>query len=146
MSVLAAAGCRNRVHGYIPLSDNMIDGDATRPGDVLRIRNGKTVEIISTDAEGRLLLADALSLATEAGPDAIIDLATLTGACVVSLGRRIAGLMSNNDDWAGQISAAADQAGEALWRLPLPARHTAATSTRRSPTSATPPRPAPRGR
>lgn len=120
MSVLAAAGCRNRVHGYIPLSDNMIDGDATRPGDVLRIRNGKTVEIISTDAEGRLLLADALSLATEAGPDAIIDLATLTGACVVSLGRRIAGLMSNNDDWAGQISAAADRAGEALWRLPLP--------------------------
>ena len=73
------------------MTDNMLGGDATRPGDVLKIRNGKTIEVLNTDAEGRLILADALSLASEAKPDAMIDLATLTGACMVALGRRSPG-------------------------------------------------------
>ncbi|MGH9231699.1 MAG: leucyl aminopeptidase family protein, partial [Acidimicrobiales bacterium] len=86
-----------RVLGFLPLTDNMPGGDATRVGDVLRIRNGTTVEVLNTDAEGRLVLADALSLAGEAEPDAVVDLATLTGACVVALGTVIAGLMGNHD-------------------------------------------------
>jgi leucyl aminopeptidase len=98
----------------------MPGGSATKPGDVLRIRNGKTVEVLNTDAEGRLVLADALSLAVEAEVDAILDLATLTGACVVALGRRVAGLMGNDEGWIEQVRAAADRAGEPVWPLPLP--------------------------
>jgi len=98
----------------------MLGGDATRPGDVLKIRNGKTIEVLNTDAEGRLILADALSLASEAKPDAMIDLATLTGACMVALGPKIAGLMGNNDSWIEQIEAASDLTGERVWHLPLP--------------------------
>jgi leucyl aminopeptidase len=109
-----------RVLGYLPLTDNMPGGDATRVGDVLRIRNGTTVEVLNTDAEGRLVLADALALADEAGPDAIVDLATLTGACMVALGTRIAGLMGNHEGFVEQVRAAADAAGEDLWPLPLP--------------------------
>ena len=112
-----------RVRGYLPMTDNMLGGDATRPGDVLTIRNGKTIEVLNTDAEGRLVLADALSLATEAKPDAIVDLATLTGACMVALGPKIAGLMGRNDDFLGQVEAASDRSGERVWRLPLPAEY-----------------------
>src|SRR5207249_3581792 len=83
---------------YVPLVENMPSGNAIRPGDVLKIRNGKTVEVLNTDAEGRLILADALSLASEERPAAVIDLATLTGACMVALGDKIAGLMGNDDD------------------------------------------------
>ena len=101
----------------------MLGGDAMRMGDVLKMRNGKTVEVLNTDAEGRLILADGLSLASEAKPDAIIDLATLTGAAMVSLGKDYAALMSNNDDFAAQVEAAADEAAELVWRLPLPARY-----------------------
>jgi leucyl aminopeptidase len=110
-----------RVMGYLPLTDNMPGGDATRVGDVLRIRNGKTVEVLNTDAEGRLVLADALSLASEDGPDAIVDLATLTGACVVALGSSVAGLMGNDDEFRDQVRAAAGAAAEPVWPLPLPA-------------------------
>jgi leucyl aminopeptidase len=109
-----------RVLGFLPLTDNMPGGDATRVGDVLRIRNGTTVEVLNTDAEGRLVLADALSLASEAEPDAIVDLATLTGACVVALGPGIAGLMANDDRLAARVRDAADAAGEPVWPLPLP--------------------------
>ena len=109
-----------RVTGYIPITDNMLGGDASRPGDILTIRNGKTVEVLNTDAEGRLILADALSLASEAEPDAIVDLATLTGACMVALGTKVAGLMGNHDAWIGAVEAAADRAGERVWHLPLP--------------------------
>ncbi len=109
-----------RVLGFLPLTDNMPGGDATRVGDVLRIRNGTTVEVLNTDAEGRLILADALSLAGEAEPDAIVDLATLTGACMVALGTGIAGLMGNRDGFVDQVRAAADTAGEPVWPLPLP--------------------------
>jgi leucyl aminopeptidase len=123
MATLRALGVRHRVTGYVPLVENMPSGNAIRPGDVLRIRNGKTVEVLNTDAEGRLILADALSLAVEAKVDAIIDLATLTGACMVALGDKIAGLMSNHDPWQAQVQAAADRAGEPIWPLPLPAEY-----------------------
>ncbi len=120
MSALKAAEVPVAVKAYLPMTDNMLGGDATRPGDVLRIRNGKTIEVLNTDAEGRLILADALSLASEAKPDAIIDLATLTGACMVALGPKIAGLMSNDDELAATVESAAARAGERVWRLPLP--------------------------
>ena len=121
MRALATLGAKVRVLGFIPVTDNMTGGDATRVGDVLTIRNGTTVEVLNTDAEGRLILADALSLASEHQPDAIVDLATLTGACMVALGDRMAGLMSNHDGWADQVQAAADSVGEPVWPLPLPA-------------------------
>ncbi len=130
-SAMAAVGPRSRVSGYLPLTDNMINGDATRPGDVLKIRNGKTVEVLNTDAEGRLVLADALSLASEAKPDAIVDLATLTGAVEVALGDRIAGLMGNDDDWVGIVADAARRGGERVWHLPLPADYRLALRLRR---------------
>jgi leucyl aminopeptidase len=117
---VAALGAKVRLLGFIPLTDNMPGGDATRVGDVLTIRNGTTVEVLNTDAEGRLVLADALSLATEAAPDAIVDLATLTGACMVALGDRTAGLMGNHRGWVDQVRAAADGVGEPVWPLPLP--------------------------
>jgi leucyl aminopeptidase len=109
-----------KVLGYLPLTDNMPGADATRIGDVLHIRNGTTVEVLNTDAEGRLVLADALVMASEARPSAIIDLATLTGACVTALGDRIAGLMSNDDALAAGLLESSAAAGEELWRLPLP--------------------------
>src|SRR5437899_10609215 len=98
-----------RVTGYVPLVENMPSGTAIRPGDVLKIRNGKTVEVLNTDAEGRLILADALALAAEDKPDAVVDVATLTGACMVALGDKIAGLMGNGDAWNEQVQAAADR-------------------------------------
>jgi len=117
---LAAVKPPVKVLGYIPLTDNMPGGDATRIGDVLHIRNGTTVEVLNTDAEGRLVLADALVMASDARPAAIVDLATLTGACKVALGDRIAGLMGNDDELIGKVRAAADSAGEMVWHLPLP--------------------------
>lgn len=105
--------------GYCPFAENMTGGEAMKLGDVLTIRNGKTVEVLNTDAEGRLILADALSYAAESQPAAIVDLATLTGACVVALGTKTAGLFANNDEVAGRVQAAADRAGERIWRLPL---------------------------
>ena len=117
---LAAVKPAVKVLGYIPLTDNMPGGDATRIGDVLHIRNGTTVEVLNTDAEGRLVLADALVMASDARPAAIVDLATLTGACKVALGDRIAGLMGNDEALMGKVQAAADAAGELVWPLPLP--------------------------
>jgi leucyl aminopeptidase len=120
MSALRDLGVRTRVIGYVPLVENMPSGNALRPGDVLTMRNGKTVEVLNTDAEGRLILADALALAAEEGADAIIDLATLTGAVTVALGDKIAGLMGSDDDWIEQVQDAAERAGERVWHLPLP--------------------------
>jgi leucyl aminopeptidase len=120
MSVLPALAPKVKVIGILPTTENMPSGHAIKPGDVLKIRNGKTVEVLNTDAEGRLVLADGLSLAVEAGVDAIVDLATLTGACMVALGRKIAGLMGNHDAWVQQVGDAADRAGEKVWHLPLP--------------------------
>ena len=121
MSLLAELRLPVHVIGFMPLTENMPGGRAIKPGDVLRARNGKTMEVLNTDAEGRLVLADGLSLAAEEKPDAIIDLATLTGAVVVALGRKIAGLMGNDDRLAGLIRAAGAAAGERYWQLPLPA-------------------------
>ncbi len=123
MSAVAAVGADVRVIGLAACTENLPSGRAIKPGDVLEIRNGKTVEVLNTDAEGRLVLADALSLAVEAEPDAIVDLATLTGACTVALGSEIAGLMSNHGGLAGQVEAAAERAGEPVWPLPLPKRY-----------------------
>jgi leucyl aminopeptidase len=120
MSALPAVAPKAKVTGYLCLAENMPSGTAIRPGDVLKIRNGKTVEVLNTDAEGRLVLSDGLSLAVEEEPDAIVDLATLTGACIMALGPKIAGLMGNNDPWIDQVQAAAERAGERVWPLPLP--------------------------
>ncbi|MHB1488501.1 MAG: leucyl aminopeptidase [Acidimicrobiales bacterium] len=119
MSVLADLGTRSRVIGFTPVTENMSNGRATKPGDVLHTRNHKTIEVLNTDAEGRLVLADALALAAEQDPGAIVDLATLTGACVTALGKEIAGLMANDDAVADRVLGAGERAGEAIWRLPL---------------------------
>ncbi|MDP8975339.1 MAG: leucyl aminopeptidase [Actinomycetota bacterium] len=123
MSALPALGAPVRVVGILPITENMPGGTATRPGDVLRIRNGTTVEVLNTDAEGRLVLADGLSLAAEAGPVAIVDVATLTGAQVVALGKKIAGLMGNDEGLVQRVRDAAERAGEDVWPLPLPVQY-----------------------
>jgi len=107
------------VHGYLGAAENMPSGTAYRPGDVLVSRLGKTVEVTNTDAEGRLVLGDVLAYAVEQKPSAVVDLATLTGACVVALGNWVGGLFSNDDALAGELLEAAGRAGEAFWRLPL---------------------------
>jgi leucyl aminopeptidase len=119
MGACRALGVGVRVVGFAPTTENMPGGRATKPGDVLKIRNGKTIEVVNTDCEGRLVLADGLSLAVEEEPDSIVDLATLTGACVVALGQRIAGLMGNDDRLIAALRAASERAGEATWPLPL---------------------------
>lgn len=107
------------VHFISAITENMISGHAMRPGDILTASNGKTIEVNNTDAEGRLTLADALVFADKLGVDAIVDLATLTGACVVALGEEISGLWSPQDDLANAILNAAESSGEKFWRMPL---------------------------
>ncbi len=120
MSALADLGVGVAVTGYLATAENMPSGSATRPGDVLTMRNGKTVEVLNTDAEGRLVMADALAYGAEGEPDAMVDVATLTGACMVALGMKYTGLMSNDDALAAELLEAAAAAGEPAWRLPLP--------------------------
>jgi leucyl aminopeptidase len=120
MDAAAALGVRIRITAFTPLTENMPGGSAIKPGDVLTTRKGKTIEVLNTDAEGRLVLSDGLTLAAESEPDAIIDLATLTGAVVVALGKEIAGLLGNRDELIDQVHAAGDRAGEPNWPLPLP--------------------------
>jgi leucyl aminopeptidase len=110
------------VHALAACTENMPSGNAYKLGDVIRSMDGKTVEINNTDAEGRLTLADALSFGLRLKPDAVLDFATLTGACMVALGPNTAGVMSNNDALAGELLDAAQRAGEDMWRLPLPPR------------------------
>jgi leucyl aminopeptidase len=104
---------------YAPFAENMLSHEAYRPSDIVRCHNGRTVEITNTDAEGRMILADALSWAAEEKPDAIVELSTLTGACVVALGHVAAGLFTTDDGLAAELTAAGNQEGERLWRLPL---------------------------
>lgn len=118
-SVLRDLDIGVRVVAWLPLTDNMSGGDATRLGDVLRIRNGTTVEVRNADAEGRLILADALALASEERPDAIVDLATLTDAIPMAVGGRYAGLAGNHAGWIDQVTAAAGRAGELVWQVPI---------------------------
>ncbi len=108
-----------KVVGLIPVVENMPSGRAFKPGDIIRFRNGKTAEIISTDAEGRLILADALAYGAELKPKAMIDLATLTGACVIALGTHATGLFTNNEELAEKLEKSAEHTGERVWRLPL---------------------------
>ncbi|MCX4975152.1 leucyl aminopeptidase [Streptomyces sp. NBC_00620] len=121
-AVVAAArlGLEVNVTGWLALAENMPSGSATRPGDVLRMYSGKTVEVLNTDAEGRLVLADALWKASEEKPDAIIDVATLTGAMVLALGNRTFGVMANDDAFRASIVEAAEEVGEESWPMPLP--------------------------
>ena len=119
MQAVAALGLKRRVVGLIAAAENMPSSTAFRPDDVLRTLAGKTIEIVSTDAEGRLVLADALAYATRYKPAAVVDLATLTGACVTALGHHASGLFANDDDLADRLLAAGEQTGERLWRLPL---------------------------
>ncbi len=107
------------VTALAPLAENVPSGTSYRPGDILRMRNGKTVEVDNTDAEGRLILADALSYAEKFRPDAIIDFATLTGAVLVALGHECAGVMGNDDRLVGDLLAAGERTGDRFWRLPL---------------------------
>ena len=120
MTALAAVDCPVRVVGLIAAAENAVSGDALRPGDVIRHHGGRTSEVTNTDAEGRLVLADALDYAvTEIEPAAIVDVATLTGAIKVALGQQVGGLFANDDALATALAEAGEQAGEPLWRFPL---------------------------
>ena len=117
---IAALGIPLKVTAYLAIAENMPSGSAQRPGDVITAYGGTTVEVLNTDAEGRLVMMDALVRAGEDSPDAIIDVATLTGAQVVALGSRIAGVMGNDDPWRDEVHAAAGAAGELAWPMPIP--------------------------
>ena len=119
MSTLSALKCQTRVTAFLMCTDNMPSGSALKLGDVLTMRNGKTVEIHNTDAEGRLILADGLALAAELKPSAIINIATLTGACLVALGEKVAGVLGTNDKLISQLEDAAARVDEPIWQLPL---------------------------
>lgn len=106
------------VIGIVPCTENMPSGHALKPGDVITAMSGKTIEIITTDAEGRLVLADAITYAIKSGATRLIDLATLTGACVVALGNIASGVITNEPEWLKEVLAAAEQAGEKMWELP----------------------------
>ncbi|MCW8382325.1 leucyl aminopeptidase [Streptomyces justiciae] len=117
---VARLGLEVNVTGWLALAENMPSGSAVRPGDVLRMYSGKTVEVLNTDAEGRLVLADALWAASEEKPDAIVDVATLTGAMMLALGSRTYGIMANDDAFRTAVHEAAEEVGEPAWPMPLP--------------------------
>ncbi|MCH0565046.1 MULTISPECIES: leucyl aminopeptidase [unclassified Streptomyces] len=121
-AVVAAARLKLQVNvtAWLALAENMPSGSAVRPGDVLRMYSGKTVEVLNTDAEGRLVLADALWAASAEKPDAIVDVATLTGAMMLALGGRTFGVMANDDAFRGAVHEAAEEVGEPAWPMPLP--------------------------
>jgi leucyl aminopeptidase len=123
ISALSALDCQSAVTGYLMCTDNMPSGTATRLGDVLTIRGGTTVEVTNADAEGRLVMADGLVLATEDKADAIVDIATLTGAMMRALGEGMAGVMGNNQAFVDQVMAAATTTDEQLWQFPLNKRY-----------------------
>jgi leucyl aminopeptidase len=119
MRIIASLQPAINVLALVPASENMPDGASYHPGDILRLMNGKTIEIVNTDAEGRLALADALSYAVKEGCSPIIDIATLTGGCHVALGGRRAGLFCNNDRLSSELMAAGESTGERFWPMPL---------------------------
>jgi leucyl aminopeptidase len=119
IAAIAELGLPVRITAVVPATENMPSGRAMKPGDIVTAMNGKTIEINNTDAEGRLILADALAYAVEQGAERIVDLATLTGAIIVALGSTFAGVFSNDDDWSAQVEAAMSETGELGWRLPL---------------------------
>jgi leucyl aminopeptidase len=119
MSVIRDLDPQVQVTGYIPTTDNLPSGTAQKPGDVIHYLNGKTVEVLNTDAEGRLILADALALAARENPDCMVNLATLTGACMVALGNEVAGIFGNDQLLVDKLIHAGRDGGEKLWQLPL---------------------------
>jgi leucyl aminopeptidase len=119
MRAIALLGAPIRVIGVVPATENMPGGRAVKPGDVLKSAEGKTVEVINTDAEGRLILGDALWYARRLGATHLVDVATLTGAIVVALGRAASGLFGTSDRWVKEVARAADRAGDRVWELPL---------------------------
>lgn len=119
MCAIGVLGVRRRVVGVVPMTENMPGGRATRPGDILTGAGGTTVEVINTDAEGRLILGDALWYARRCGATHLVDVATLTGACVVALGHASSGLFGRPESWTGAVREAAAHAGEPVWTLPL---------------------------
>jgi leucyl aminopeptidase len=119
VQAVADLGLPVRLRAYLPFVENMPDGAAYRPSDIVRMANGKTVEVLNTDAEGRLILADALTWAAEERPDALVELSTLTGAAVVALGHRVAALFTPDDALAAELLAAGETSGDRLWRMPL---------------------------
>jgi leucyl aminopeptidase len=119
IAAVAELGLAVDLIGVVPATENLPSGTAIKPGDVITQYNGKTVEVNNTDAEGRLILADALAYCVELGAERIVDLATLTGAVIIALGSTYAALISNDDEWAGEVAKAATQTGELAWRLPL---------------------------
>ena len=123
LSALRAVGCATAVTAYLMCTDNMPSGTAMALGDVLTVRGGTTVEVINTDAEGRLVMADALVLATEEPTDAIVDIATLTGACMRALGAQVGGVLGNHQGLVDQLRASAERTDEPLWQLPLEQRY-----------------------
>ena len=120
MQAIAALGLQVRVVGYMPLAENMPSGTAQRPSDVITIHGGTTVEVLNTDAEGRLVLADVLDAAAADSPDVLVDVATLTGSQVTALGPLVGGVMANDDDLRAAVVDAASRAGDAMWPMPLP--------------------------
>ena len=119
MAGIAELGIPATITAVVPSTENMPSGHAVKPGDIVTAKNGTTIEVNNTDAEGRLILADALCYAVEQGAERIVDLATLTGAVLVALGHTFCGLFSNDDDWCAQVEAACNASGEIGWRLPL---------------------------
>ena len=119
MQAAAALKLPLNVVGIVPSSENLPDGDANKPGDIVTSMSGQTVEVLNTDAEGRLILCDALTYAERFNPAAVIDIATLTGACVIALGAHASGLLSNNDPLAREILNAGKYTHDRAWQLPL---------------------------
>jgi leucyl aminopeptidase len=125
VSIASRLGVEVKITAIAPMTENLPSDRATKPGDVLTIRNGLTIEVLNTDAEGRLILADGLSLAVEANPDAIIDVATLTGAQRVALGDEVGAIFASTDELADYFAVASARSGELLWRMPLYERYEA---------------------
>jgi leucyl aminopeptidase len=117
---IAELGLPVRISAYLACAENMPSGTAQRPGDVITMRNGTTVEVLNTDAEGRLVMADALVLAAEGEPEAIVDVATLTGAQMIALGTHVAAVMSNDDSLSERVRTSGESVGERFWPMPLP--------------------------
>jgi leucyl aminopeptidase len=120
-AIIAIAQLKIKINvvALVPATENLPSGTALKPGDVIKIMNGRTVEIISTDAEGRLILADALSYARRLGTKRIVDVATLTGACRVALGDICTGALGNNQELINRVIAAGETAGECIWQMPM---------------------------
>jgi leucyl aminopeptidase len=119
MTAIARLKLPVNVFALVGLVENMVSGHCFRVGDVLVARSGRTIEVHNTDAEGRLVLADVLNVAISENVSHIVDLATLTGACMIALGRHVAGAMTNNSQWLNQVREAAEVCGEPLWELPM---------------------------